>query len=69
MDNVEKRKHPRAPVNITLKIESLYKEIPDILEGLDQNIVVRDISKAGIKFFATKELPVGYYFNANNYRR
>ena len=64
MDSLEKRKHPRAPVNITLKIESLYKETPDILGGIDQNIIVRDISKSGIKFFAAKELPIGYYFNA-----
>jgi len=64
MNNFEKRKYPRAPVNITLTVESLYKEKPEVLEDIDQNIVVRDISKSGIKFFSTNSLPLGYYFNA-----
>ena len=58
MNNFEKRKYPRAPVNITLTVESLYKEKPEVLEDIDQNIVVRDISKSGIKFFSTNSLPL-----------
>lgn len=61
----ERRIADRLPVNISLKIESLYRQDHDILDGINESIVVQNISKTGIGFEALHELPLNYYFNAH----
>lgn len=61
----ERRIYTRLPVNISLKIESLYRQDHDILEDINESIVVQNISKTGIGFEASHELPLNYYFNAH----
>ncbi len=61
----ERRLADRLPVNISLKIESLYRQDHDILEDINESIVVQNISKTGLGFEASHELPLNYYFNAH----
>ncbi|MBN2897408.1 MAG: PilZ domain-containing protein [Clostridia bacterium] len=65
MNYPEKRKAPRADINIKLTIESLYKTHEDMIEGIDEAIVVHNISKTGLGFEAVHDLPLGYHFNAS----
>lgn len=61
----DQRHSKRLPVNISLKIESLYRQDHEVLEDLNESIVVQNISKTGIGFEASHELPLNYYFNAH----
>jgi hypothetical protein len=61
----DQRHSTRLPINISLKIESLYRQDHDILEDINESIVVQNISKTGIGFEASHELPLNYYFNAH----
>ena len=65
MNYNEKRKARRADINIKLTIESLYKTHEDTIDGIDEEIVVHNISKTGLGFEATHDLPLGYHFNAS----
>ena len=60
----ERRKFKRLPVEIKLTIESLYRQNNESLEELNESIVVTDVSKTGIGFMTSAELPMDYYFNA-----
>lgn len=64
MDYAEKRRAPRADINITLTIESLYKTSDDMITSVDEVIEVQNISKTGLGFEARHDLPLGYHFNA-----
>lgn len=59
------RQSKRLPVNISLKIESLYRQDHEVLEDINESIIVQNISKTGIGFEASHELPLNYYFNAH----
>lgn len=61
----ERRISTRLPVHISLKIESLYRQDHEILDNINESIVVQNISKTGIGFEASHELPLNYYFNAH----
>ncbi|MCT4604808.1 MAG: PilZ domain-containing protein [Marinisporobacter sp.] len=60
----EKRKHKRAPIHMDLEIESLY--VSGDHEGikLNEKILVTNISKTGMAFISSKELPMNHFFNA-----
>ncbi len=60
----DKRKSDRLPVNIKIKIKSIYKSGDIELKDIDEEVNVINISKTGIGFISTKELPIGYFFNA-----
>ncbi len=60
----ERRKFKRLPVEIKLTIESLYRQNNESLEELNESIIVTDVSKTGIGFMSSAELPMDYYFNA-----
>lgn len=60
----ERRKATRLPVNIKLKIESLYKQDVESMKDVNENITVTNISKTGIGFVCEHEMPLEYYFNA-----
>ncbi len=61
----EKRRFERLPIKLNLEVSNLFKQdTPPIKTAEHTEIEVFDISKAGIGFMSTTELPVGYYFNA-----
>jgi len=60
----EKRKHKRLPISLELSVSSLFKQDNVKAEVKDTPIIVKDISKGGIKFECESILPIGYYFNA-----
>jgi hypothetical protein len=60
----ERRKSERYPTQITIKIESLYKQDNVEIDNINEDIVVTDVSKTGIGFSSAHELPLNYYFNA-----
>lgn len=60
----DKRKFKRLPVNIKLSINSLYKSGDENLDNINEEVTVINISKTGIGFISKKELPIGYFFNA-----
>ncbi len=62
MDN--RRRCERIPTDIKLHIESLYKQDHVILGNINEDIQVVDVSKTGIGFTSSHQLPIGYYFNA-----
>lgn len=47
-----------------LEISSLFKQDNIMLSDIDAPIHVSDISKGGIGFTSTSNLPLGFYFNA-----
>lgn len=60
----ERRRYKRLPVEIKLTIESLYRQNNESFDELNESIIVTDISRAGLGFESTAELPMDYYFNA-----
>lgn len=60
----EKRKYYRLPIKLELEVSNLFKQDGIKIENLDAEVEVFDISKAGIGFMSTSNLPIGYYFNA-----
>lgn len=60
----EKRRFKRLPVSMKLEISSLFKQDNVLLSDIDAPISVSDISKGGIGFTSSSNLPLGFYFNA-----
>jgi len=60
----ERRKYKRLPVHIALRITSLYKQDDVVIEDVNEDIEVHDISKSGIGFDSVHDLPLEFYFNA-----
>ncbi len=60
----EKRRYKRLPIQLNLEVSEVFKQDNNKISGLDAEIHVFDISKAGIGFTTTTYLPEGYYFNA-----
>ncbi len=60
----EKRRAKRLPVDITLKVETLFKQDNVRLDAVNETIEVTNLSKTGIGFSSRTELPLDFYFNA-----
>ena len=60
----EKRRFKRIPIEMKLEISSLFKQDNVKLSDISAPIRVSDISKGGIGFTSTNDLPIGYYFNS-----
>ncbi len=60
----EKRKRERYPIDISLTIESLYRQDNEKIEELNNEIEVINISRSGLGFISEHDLPLDYYFNA-----
>ncbi|SHJ76761.1 PilZ domain-containing protein [Paramaledivibacter caminithermalis] len=60
----DRRKYKRLPVNIKLKIDSLYKTGDEAIRNIDDEVIVINLSKTGIGFISKVQLPIDYYFNA-----
>ncbi|MBQ3600016.1 MAG: PilZ domain-containing protein [Lachnospiraceae bacterium] len=59
----ERRQHKRLPIELSLEIKKIYKQDYIIIEDVDAEISVFDISKSGIGFESKAKIPVGYYFD------
>lgn len=62
--NGEKRKHPRKPINLKIIVDELYKQNNEIIDNVNEEIEVTNISKTGLGFVSKSDLPIGFYFNA-----
>lgn len=60
----EKRRSKRIPIHLELSVSKLFNQ--EEIEHLDEKapILVVDVSKLGIGFITTSDLPMNYYFNA-----
>lgn len=59
----EKRKYRRLPIKLTLEVSSLFNQSEKLPIG-NAEFNVFNISKSGIGFTTTNQLPLNYYFNA-----
>lgn len=60
----EKRRSRRIDVNMSLRISDLFKQDNEKISNIDAPIHVTNISRNGIGFITSAELPLGYYFNS-----
>lgn len=60
--NIERRRHKRLPIELTLEVDEIFKQDYVVIKDIGASITVIDISKSGIGFESSAELPVGYYF-------
>lgn len=60
----EKRKYKRLPIKLTLEVSSLFNQNEKVSIG-NAEFNVFNISKSGIGFTTTTQLPLNYYFNAS----
>ena len=60
----DKRRAKRLPVDITLRVETLFKQDHVKLDDVNETIEVTNISKTGIGFRSKTEMPLDFYFNA-----
>ena len=61
----EKRKYKRLPITLHLEVSNLFNQANTSLPINHADLEVFDISKAGIGFTSTSDLPLDYYFNAS----
>ena len=61
----EKRRHERLPLKLELNISELFKQDYELIPDINEGIEVKNISKSGIGFVCSHELPLNYYFDAN----
>lgn len=59
----EKRRYKRLPLKLTLEVSSLFNQSEKLSIG-NAEFNVFNISKSGIGFTTTTQLPLNYYFNA-----
>ena len=64
MQNYERRRYKRLPIGLHLEINHMFRQDYQMINNLDAEISVFDISKSGIGFISEAELPLYYYFNA-----
>ncbi len=60
----ERRRYDRLPMKLELTISSLFKQDYELIPGINESIRVKDVSKSGIGFLCSRELPLNYYFDA-----
>ena len=60
----EKRRSKRLPIQLELVVSKLFKQEATESMEVNEPIQVVDVSKLGIGFVTTNDLPLNYYFNA-----
>lgn len=60
----EKRRSKRLPIQLELVVSRLFKQEASETVEVNQPIQVVDVSKLGIGFVSTNDLPLNFYFNA-----
>lgn len=59
----ERRRYKRLPIDLSLDVKKIYKQDYIVIEDIDTEISVCDISKSGIGFMSKAKLPIDYYFD------
>jgi hypothetical protein len=59
----ERRKHKRLPIELCLEVNKVFKQNYVVIDNINSDIVVFDISKTGLGFLCNADLPLEYYFN------
>ena len=60
----EKRRSKRLPIQLELVVSNLFKQEATENVKINEPIHVVDVSKLGIGFVTSDDLPLNYYFNA-----
>ena len=60
----EKRRSKRLPIQLELVVSKLFKQEASAAVEVNEPINVVDVSKLGIGFVTSNDLPLNYYFNA-----
>jgi c-di-GMP-binding flagellar brake protein YcgR len=60
----ERRKTDRVPYRAVITVDAVYNQEQVIHENREIPIQITDISRGGIGFVASEDLPVSFYFNA-----
>ena len=60
----ERRRHKRLPIKIDLAINELFRQDNEIIEDIDIEAFVINISKTGIGLECRSVIPISYYFDA-----
>lgn len=60
---LERRKYKRLPIELQLDVKKIYKQDYVVIENVEAEVVVFDISKSGIGFISNAKLPLDYYFD------
>ena len=60
----EKRRSKRLPIQLELVVSKLFKQEATATLEINEPIQVVDVSKVGVGFITTNDLPLNFYFNA-----
>jgi hypothetical protein len=60
----ERRRHRRLPINLEIEVNKLFRQDNEVIDDINAEIEVVDISKTGIGFVSEAVFPLDYYFNA-----
>ena len=59
----ERRRYKRLPIELNFEVDKIFKQDNDVIENINADIEVFDISKTGIGFLSSADLPKDYYFD------
>lgn len=62
---ISKRRFERFSYQLKMKVDKLYKQDQVELQNMEAEIDIYDISKRGLGFKSSSDLPLDFYFNAN----
>lgn len=63
-NSYERRRNKRLPIEMNLEVNKLYRQDNEVIDSINADIEVFDISKTGIGFVSEATLPMGYYFDS-----
>ena len=63
MQKYERRRYKRFPIELSLTASKLFKQDHISLEDVKVDISLVDISRTGVGFLCSNELPLDYYFD------
>lgn len=62
-NSYERRRHRRLPIDLNIEVDRLFKQDNEVVDNINADIEVFDISKTGIGFVSEVVLPKDYYFD------
>lgn len=63
MQKYDRRKYRRFPIELSLTASKLFKQDHVCMDDVNADISLIDISRTGVGFTCSKELPLNYYFD------
>lgn len=61
MERTDRRRYKRLPINLRLSVDEIFKQDYMVMKDINATIDVYDISKSGVGFISSSNLPIGYY--------